>query len=180
MVPLAVVIVLQMMRVERGVKMWSLLGAIGGGLMTVPLVLPPIFWGVAAYDPDRAPEATAVIHQLGHLTMWTACQWYVLLWIPIAAICLQPKDDPNSPFPRWFGYFSIWAVIMFSAGAIAFIPRTGPFAWNGLFVFWVPASIWAAWNTFMITLLVRALKRQHSDDVPATGSGVSTREVASL
>jgi hypothetical protein len=69
----------------------------------------------------------------------------------------------HSPFPRWFGYFTAWTALMFEAGAIAFLTRTGPFAWNGLLVFWSPVLLFGAWMVVMIVLLFRALARQISE-----------------
>jgi hypothetical protein len=49
---------------------------------------------------------------------------------------------------------------MFELGAFGFIPRTGPFAWNGLFVFWIPLSIFCAWIIVASTLMLKAIGRQ--------------------
>jgi hypothetical protein len=67
---------------------------------------------------------------------------------------------PHSPFPRWFGYFNIWFVFMAEAGALAWLTRTGPFAWEGLFPFWLPFILFGVWIPIMATLLLRALSAQ--------------------
>ena len=62
--------------------------------------------------------------------------------IGVTVIALRPATQlvKNNPFPRWWGYTSLWITIMFEAGAIAFVPRSGPFAWNGLLVFGLSIS----------------------------------------
>jgi hypothetical protein len=52
LIPLVAVIVVQMARVEAGRKIWTVLTAFGGAMMSIFLVLPPLFFGVAAYTQD--------------------------------------------------------------------------------------------------------------------------------
>ncbi|GLR68162.1 hypothetical protein GCM10010909_28430 [Acidocella aquatica] len=160
MVPLSVVIYVQMARLEKGVPIWSILQLAGGCMMSIFLVLPPLFWGVAAFTPSRPPEITLIMHELANLTLTTTDQYYIFQMVAIAVVSLTQKSDPHSAFPRWMGYFTIWAAIMFEAGAIAFLFKSGPFAWNGLFVFWSPFSIFGAWFFALGFTVLRALKHQ--------------------
>jgi hypothetical protein len=163
MVPLAIVVAAQIERQERGRKVWTWMTITGGSLMSIFLVLPPLFWGVAAFTPHRAPQVTALMHELGMLTLVTTDQYYVFMWVAIVVISLIPATARHSPFPRWFGYFTAWTAIMFEAGAFAFLPRTGPFAWNGLLVFWVPLILFGVWIAVMSRLLLVSIKRQRAE-----------------
>jgi hypothetical protein len=165
MVPLSIVIAAQMSRQEKGGKVWSAMTIAAGGLMSIFLVLPPLFWGVAAFTPSRAPQITAIMHELGMLTLVTTDQYYVFMWVAIVVICLLPTSVTHSPFPRWYGYFTAWTAIMFEAGAFAFLPRTGPFAWNGLLVFWFPLILFGLWIGVTCRLLLLALRRQREEGV---------------
>ena len=49
---------------------------------------------------------------------------------------------------------------MFEAGPIAFLTRTGPFAWNGALVFWAPFSLIVAWVSATVYLLLAAIRQQ--------------------
>jgi hypothetical protein len=163
MVPLAIVVAAQMSRQETGRKVWSAMTICGGTLMSIFLVLPPLFWGVAAFTPSRAPQITAIMHELGMLTLTTTDQYYVFMWVAVVVICWLPTSVSHSPFPRWFGYLTAWIAVMFEAGAFAFLPRTGPLAWNGLMVFWLPLILFGVWIAVMCNLLLRALKRQREE-----------------
>jgi len=167
MVPIGVVMTLQVARLERG-RAWTLMCAAGTWLMSIPLVLPPIFWGVAAYTKDRSPEVTSIMHELGTLTFVTTDQYYIYAWIAVAVISFLPTAVPHSPFPRWFGYLTIWAAFMFEAGAIAFLPRTGPFAWDGVLVLWSPVLIFSAYMIVLCFQLFKAISAQASagEDTP--------------
>jgi hypothetical protein len=169
-VPLAIVVAIQMSRHERGKPIWSITAGAGGVLMSIFLVLPPLFWGVAAFTPSRAPEITATMHELALLTLVTTDQYYIFLWVGVTVVCLIPNTVLHSPFPRWFGYFTAWIAIMFEAGAIAFNTRTGPFAWDGLLVFWSPLSLFGLWIIVMAVLLFKALKGQAAES--ASGQDV--------
>jgi hypothetical protein len=161
-VPIYVVIAVQMARLEKGIPIWSILQLVGGGMMTIFLVLPPVFWGIAAYNPGRDPQVTAALHEIANLLLTTTDQYFIFQMVALAWVSLAQKPDPLSPFPRWIGYFTIWGALMFELGAIAFLPKTGPFAWNGLFVFWFPFCIFGTWISVLAWSLLRAIKRQEA------------------
>jgi len=165
MVPLTIVCSVQIARLEKGKPVWAITTFAGGIMMSIFLVLPPIMWGVAAYTPHRAPEITQLMHQLAMLTLTTTDQYYIFMWIPIVIICLRKTSVAHSPYPRWFAYFTAWTALMFEAGAIAFVPKNGPFSWNGLLVFWSPLSLFGAWIAVMCVLLLKAIKRQADDEI---------------
>jgi hypothetical protein len=108
------------------------------------------------------------MHELASLTMTTTDQFYIFLCVAVTVIALRPATQlvKNNPFPRWWGYMSLWITIMFEAGAIAFIPRSGPFAWNGLLVFWSPLILFSVWITIQSWLIFRALRAQRAEPDP--------------
>ncbi|MDB5969877.1 MAG: hypothetical protein JWQ90_2327 [Hydrocarboniphaga sp.] len=160
MVPFSVVAAVQLARLEKGVPVWSILQFAGGILMSIFLVLPPIFWGIAAFSPDRPPEVTKLMHEIGTLTLVTTDQFYIFQMVAIVVISLTQKVDADSPFPRWIGYFTAWAALMFEVGAIAFMLKKGPFSWNGIFVFWCPLTIFGTWVTVVSVSMLLAIGRQ--------------------
>jgi hypothetical protein len=167
MMPILTVVAVQMARVETGgMKIWSNLSLVSGALMSLFLMLPPMFWGVAAYTaPRKNPEVTTLMHELACLTLTTTDQFYIFMWVAVTVLCLRPATQliKNNPFPRWWGYGSLWITFMFEAGAFAFIPRSGPFAWNGLLVYWSPLTLFSVWITIQCWLTFRALRGQVND-----------------
>lgn len=158
--PIWAVISVQIARQHGGYSLWSIIAAVGGGMTALLLVFPPIFWGAAAFSLNRAPEITATLHDLGVLLLITTDQCVVLCWVALAVACLGPQPMPNSPFPRWFGYFNIFFVLSAEPAALAWLTKTGPFAWEGIFPFWLPFAIFGLWVPVAATLLLRALKAQ--------------------
>ena len=122
--PLWAVIAVQIARQEKGRPIWALIAALGGALLSLMLVLPPLFWGVAAFTAGRSPEVTSLMHELGVLTLVTPVQYNPFAFVPIIVVCFLPQTAARSPFPRWYGYFTAWAALMFEAGPLAFDTRT--------------------------------------------------------
>lgn len=163
MVPLAVVVFIQMKKLESGTPAWSYLAFAGGITMSMFLVFPPILWGVAAYTVDRAPELTTLMHELAMLTFVTTDQYYIFMWLPLAFVSIRAKEnDPLSPFPRWYGWLTLWATLTAEVGALAFHFKSGPFAWNGLLVFWLALVLFGGWLIVTYYMLLKSLKLQQA------------------
>jgi len=82
-----------------------------------------------------------------------------------AAISFRGNRDPQA-FPRWVGYLQIWVSLSFLPAALAFFFKTGPFAWNGLMVWWVPLTTFSAWFAVIIYSANRAVRRGFADPEP--------------
>jgi hypothetical protein len=164
MIPLWCVIAAQIWRQEKGsTPIWTIMAGVAGPMMGLFLALPPICWGVAAFNPGRSPEVTAGIHELGLLTLTTTDQIYVFNYVAVVVIALSPQAAKYSPFPRWYGYFSAFWTIAFEVGALAFNFHSGPFSLNGLIVFWMPLTGFGLWILVTSILLLKALKQQLND-----------------
>lgn len=97
------------------------------------------------------------------LTFVAVVPYFVFMWVAVAVFCFRTPTLPHSPFPRWFGWFTAWVTLMFEAGPLAFLTRTGPFAWDGLLVFWAPFSLVVGWMSAMVYLLLRAIRHQDGE-----------------
>jgi hypothetical protein len=76
------------------------------------------------------------------------------------------KDDTGRVFPRWLGYFNLWAATLFTPAALLNFFKTGPFAWSGVFCFWLPLTIFGIWFFVMAWALRGAILRQaHEGEV---------------
>jgi hypothetical protein len=67
------------------------------------------------------------------------------------------------------GLFNVWTAIIFSLGGVIVFFKHGPLAWNGLFTFWIPLSIYGGWLGVMLWALLRAItiqEREH-DELPS-------------
>ncbi|MET0545199.1 MAG: hypothetical protein ABWZ40_02710 [Caulobacterales bacterium] len=162
MVPVGAVIAVQMARLEKGMPILSIAAFGGAMMMSIFLVLPPIMWGTAAFSPDRPAEVTLLMHEFANLTLVTTDQYYMFLFFPLAYLSIRQKVDPNSPFTKWYGWYTLWTAIVFEVGPLGFLPRTGPFAWDGVVVYWLPLTTFGLWVTFTCYWINSKLKHQPS------------------
>lgn len=165
MIQLAVVLWAQAKRVEPGhSKVWSTTILLSCSISSIFVAFPALAFGAAAYNAERAPQITQVMHQLAVLTMVTTDQLYLPAWVGIAVICFISKDSPSNPFPRWWGWVTAWSIIVIEPGALAFLPKTGLFAVNGVVAFWIPAFAFGLWIFGQAWLIFRALKVQEHEE----------------
>jgi hypothetical protein len=87
----------------------------------------------------------------------------VFQMLPIAYVGLTQKVVSNSAFPRWHAYFTFWSAVIFEAGALPYLFKAGPFAWNGLISFWLPFPIFGLWMMVTAFVLLRALSLQQAE-----------------
>jgi hypothetical protein len=63
-------------------------------------------------------------------------------------------DRNASPeMPRWVGFMNLWVAVLFIPGGFLTFFKTGPFAWNGVFVYWIPLVVFLGWYLVMVVLL---------------------------
>ncbi len=165
-IPFSVAVAAQMRRHEADrVPVWTMLAATSGAVSSVTIFLPPMIFGAAAFTPTRLAAVTATLHEVGLLILITGAQTFIFLAVAIAVICLSPHTVGNSPFPRWFGYFTIWVTLLLEVVVLAYLFKSGPFSWNGLIVFWVAFGTFFAWMIVLSVLNLRAINRQLADEL---------------
>jgi hypothetical protein len=79
------------------------------------------------------------------------------------AIFLDTRDGrPDPVFPRWAGYLNYWVAVLFTPGTIAVFFHDGPFAWNGLFTWYLPLTVFAIWMIAMSVLMLKAINAENA------------------
>ncbi|MGG2007397.1 hypothetical protein [Novosphingobium resinovorum] len=54
---------------------------------------------------------------------------------------------------------NLWTGLLLLPGFAVGLFKTGPFAWNGVLAFWVPAVVFGIWFNLMIVAMLAAIKR---------------------
>jgi hypothetical protein len=118
-----------------------------------------MFFAITAFRSDRADDSTLLLNDMSWILL-------VMPWPPFMAqnfaFAFAILSDPRSTplFPRWLGYLNIWAPIVFTPGAILQFFKSGPFAWNGIFVFWIPATVFVVQFTVNVIWLLKAINAE--------------------
>jgi hypothetical protein len=138
---------------------------------TAQIVVMTGLWGAAAWRPlVTSPDVTQALNDAG---------WFILMgtWITFTiwaiavglSVLLDKSNDPV--FPRWSGYFSIWAGILFIPGSGTWFFRHGAFSWVGAITLWMVFLVFGAWVLYFSWASYKNVKRGyvHEQDLgPAT------------
>lgn len=164
--PLVAVISVQMRRIEGAARMLTYTQLSSGAINALLLLLPSLFFTAAAFRPERSPDVTVALHDIG---------WFLAV-MPVASFMLQQfalalaifADKSSQPvFPRWVGYMNVWVAMLYLPAFMDTFFKTGPFAWNGILAFWIPALTFGLlWIPIMYVKLFKAIRQQESAAVP--------------
>jgi hypothetical protein len=175
--PFVAVISAQMKRVEGLYSPLAYAQLAMGALGTAFFTIPTFFWMAAAFQPDRDPEITQALHAAGWLPL-VAAIFPAIVQNTMIAIAAFTDRRADPVFPRWVGYFNIWVALLFFPSGLVLFFKTGPFAWNGIFTFWLAATVFTIWLWTMFFVLRRAIAQQEAEQ--AAGADGSPTEAARL
>ena len=149
----------QMKRIEGQHAPLSYLQLTLGAMLVLEFLFPLMILQGAAFRPERSPEAIQTIDDIAWLLFLGLVTTGVLQFIVVGAAILQDQR-PDPIFPRWAGYYNFWAGLIFAPGGLCVFFKSGPFAWDGLFVWWIPLGNFSIWIAIMTVLLLKAINRQ--------------------
>ncbi len=130
-----------------------------GAFACLTFLMPAIFFIVTSFRPERSVEMTQTLNDLSWIML-------VIPWMPFMAqnfsfaFAIFSDERAGPLFPRWMGYLNIWAPVSFTPAIILPFFKSGPFAWGGLFVFWIPATIFVIWFALVTAMLLKAIGRK--------------------
>jgi hypothetical protein len=161
--PFTAAVAAQMRRIEHAKTPVLTYTWLGAGIATILLFLTPaLIWSVAAFRPDRPAEITQALNDLGWFFFVMP---FVLGFTQNLALGFTVIGDKRARpvFPRWLGFFNFWIAVLFVPGCLLTFFKTGPFAWNGLIAFWIPAAIFGPWFWVVAAYVIKAARQQAID-----------------
>jgi hypothetical protein len=143
-----------------------------GAFACLTFLIPAMLFIVTAFRPDRAPATTQTLNDMSWIFL-------VMPWPPFMAqnyafayaIFTDPQE--RKLFPRWLAYVNIWAPIIFSPSILLPFFKIGPFDWRGIFVFWIPATVFVIQFVVNVAMLLKAIDREQAETA-AQPAGVET------
>lgn len=121
-----------------------------------------MLFAVTAFRPERSPELTQLMNDFGWIAFISPGAPAFVQTVAIGLAILSDKGQPPV-LPRWSGYLSLWVAVLFLPAALAVIFKTGPFAWDGLLAFWIPAILVGSWSMIMAVLMVKSIEAEPAD-----------------
>jgi hypothetical protein len=132
------------------------------GAAPIAFLTSTVFWLVAAFRPDRAPDLTLLYNDLAWITFTCAVPFLIALCVFLAVSILF--DEQAQPvFPRWVAQFNVVIAIALVPAGFAGLTLSGAFAWNGFLSFWVRNVAISLWIVVMAVALRQAMERDRDD-----------------
>jgi len=156
----------QMRRIEGRHGVLTIAQISSGTVGVVVFLIATVCWTVAAFRPDRSPELILLLNDFGWICFLMTFAVFVAQDFVIGFAILGDKNE-QPIFPRWLGYFNLWVGVTFIPGGLLTFFKTGPFAWNGLFVWWVPFVVFFTWYIVMFIMLRGAIIRESKQSLAA-------------
>ncbi len=170
MIPFLAVIATQMRRIEGENSVLTVAQISGGSIGVVVFLVATVCWTTAAFRPDRSPELIQLMNDFGWIFLLMTFGTFVVQDFAVGFTILGDKSAEPT-FPRWLGFFNLWVGVLFVPGGLLTFFKTGPFSWNGLFVWWVPFLVFFSWYLVMFVMLRGAILKQEGEAAaPAHGA----------
>ena len=164
--PWSAVLAARMARIEGSLRTLTYLQLIGGALTVMVVSMSAAFWIAAGFRPERAPEITQMLHDMGWLTI---DQLYFCTTLQMwAAAVVGLHDRSRQPMlPRWACWYAIWAGFTFLPASLTAFIKDGAFAWNGIGSYYFPYFAWLSWFTIFSFYLIRCIGRDRAAEAGA-------------
>ncbi|CUU57911.1 hypothetical protein Ga0074812_115113 [Parafrankia irregularis] len=158
LIPILMLIVERMrgMTQRTPVLRYCMIGCAGAA--PIAFLTASVFWLLAAFRPERAPELTQLYNDLAWITLTCGVPFLVAQSLFLAvAIYLDRQETPV--FRTWIAHFNVAVAVALVPAGFAGLAHNGVFAWDGFLAFWVRNSAIALWIIVMSIVLARAVPR---------------------
>jgi hypothetical protein len=163
LIPIVMLLAMQIRRMAHRTPIlsYSLIACAGGPPSL--FLLANMFWLLAAFRPERAPELTQMFNDLAWVT-FTILVPYLIAQCLLLALAIYWDRQEQPVFKPWVAHFNLLVVAALVPAAFTGLAFTGPIAWDGLLSFWVKNIAIAVWITVMGVVLVQTIRRQRIED----------------
>jgi hypothetical protein len=168
---LAVAIKAQLRRIEGPHHVMSDLQLLCAAVGVLAIQFPCLMWLAISYRAGLPNEIVQLFNDV--------C-WFIFLGAvgpgvvqPLAiGLCILGNDSGEEVYPRWLGYGNLWLAFLLAPGVLIPFFTHGPFAWNGLFSFWLAVTVFFFWMLLNYVYTVKAIHGQEARERNAAwGSG---------
>lgn len=128
-------------RVEGRAGVLAMVMAISSTAFITVNFLTGVAFALAVFRPDRDPSLVQFAGDAGYFLFLGGTPTFLLIFAVLAYASLVVADRDDVILPRWLGWGSALTLMLFFPEIILFFVRSGPFAYDGLFGFWIPAIV---------------------------------------
>jgi hypothetical protein len=163
LIPTVILLAMQVRRMAHRTPIlsYSLIACAGGP--PALFLVANMFWLLAAFRPERAPELTQLFNDLAWVTFTILVPYLIAQSLLLAlAIFWDRQDQPV--FKPWVAHFNVLVAAALAPAAFGALAFNGPLAWDGLLSFWVKNIAIAVWIIVMGIVLGQTIRRQRAED----------------
>ncbi|HWN32547.1 MAG TPA: hypothetical protein VNP03_07375 [Pseudonocardia sp.] len=160
------VVWVQLSHIEGPRPVLAALQAVAGAACYVLLTLFVVLLAAAAFRPERAPESTQLLHDIGWFMAFLAAVPFVLQALATGAAILGDRS-PQPAYPRWLGYLGLWVAVLLAPGDVLLFFHTGPFAYDGLISYWIPLFGFGGWMAALSWGALRLARAESAEPASA-------------
>lgn len=166
------VVWVQLNRVEGPRPVMASLQAVAGTACYVFLTLFIVLLAAAAFRPERAPESTQLLHDIGWFMAFLAAVPFVLQALAAGVAILGDRSE-RPVYPRWLGYVGVWVAVLLAPGDVLLFFHTGPFAYDGIISFWIPLLAFGGWMALLSWGALQAARAEAAETAPEVAASTS-------
>jgi len=135
------------------------------------ILLPLICWFTAAFRPDeRTAESIQLINDFGWIGFVIGFPPFVT-WVVATGVAILSDKSERRLYPRWSGYLSLCMGSLQMMALLLIFFKVGPFAWDGLFSWYLPFTDFFAWFVVITVLTIKAINNPRYEASVDAGSG---------
>lgn len=148
-----------MRKIEGNNGPLSVVEQMGGATTVIVGCVAGISWLTAAFRTHEwAPETVRQLHDFGWLFFDTTYMCTSFQMIAMALVFLSDKRS-EPLIPRWLSWYTIFVAVIFLPLTLLPFFYSGPFAWSGLFNYWVTLGTWFFWVLLLSVYMFKAINR---------------------
>ncbi len=160
LMPFQAVMIGQIARIEGdGPRVWTYTALMAAAGNIVSFTFPLMFWTVALFRVDRAPEIVSLANDFAWMPFLGMLSPFIPLPFCVAIAGLTDRSA-NPVFPRWYCYYTFASAIAYFPATLIVFFHEGWFAWNNIFGWWLPFADTFSWLTLTFWLLRRGILAQ--------------------
>jgi hypothetical protein len=169
-----------MQKIEGADGPLSIVEQMGAATTTVVGMVAGICWLTAGYRvEERSPEIVRTLHDFGWLFFDTT---YMVTGLQMLAMAIVFLGDRRAQplIPRALSWYSVAVVVLFLPLSLLPFFYNGPFAWSGVFCYFVSLGSWFVWVTLLCVCTFKAITRLEGEELASLGVASGSPATASM